>query len=222
VDCHRLTVQSPYNGLEKNSIQDALTVLAGAPHFVYTKIPCDDIAAVAMLSEIGFYVVDASVHLRKRRTRGSELIAGCRTAVPGDAQDVEGVAARGFVFSRFHLDPGFDNGVADRLKAAWAGNYFLGKRGDRMVVAERDGAIAGFALLIENGAEAIIDLIAVAPEYRREGFGRALCRSAEALCQGARDMIVGTQVANSPSLALYNDLGYRQTQAGYVLHYHGA
>jgi len=82
--------------------------------------------------------------------------------------------------------------------------------------------VVGFCqLLVEPHARFVIDLIAVDPDHRRRGIGRALCDAAERECDGVEEGVVGTQVANSPSVRMYEGLGYRLAGASYVFHLHG-
>ena len=55
----------------------------------------------------------------------------------------------------------------------------------------------------------------------RGGAGRAMIGFASANCDCAGSAVVGTQVANIPSVRLYETLGFRLTAARYVFHYHG-
>lgn len=143
--------------------------------------------------------------------------APVRFAKPDDAPPVKALAATAFVYGRFHCDPEIGHETAAKLKAEWAGNYFSGKRGDRMIVSEDDQGIGGFLQLLTIGDETVIDLIAVDARCRNKGVARSMI----ALAAGdGRPMRVGTPVANTPSLALYEKLGFRLATASYVLHLH--
>ena len=71
------------------------------------------------------------------------------------------------------LDPRFPKHLADGIKSSWAGNYFEGKRGDGMVVAERDGGVVGFLQLLwaETGC-LVVDLIGLDSAWQGQGIGR--------------------------------------------------
>ena len=134
------------------------------------------------------------------------------------------IAARSFRTSRFHLDPSIPNETADRIKAAWAENYFAGHRGDLMLIAEQDGEVAGFLQALRGSNDTlVIDLLAVAEAAARRGLARAMIErlAAEARGQQASALRVGTQAANLPSCRLYESLGFRLTAAETVLHFHG-
>ena len=91
-----------------------------------------------------------------------------------------------------------------------------------MVVARCDNVPAGFLQLLRSAADdMVIDLIAVDAAYRGRGLARAMIGFASAKCNCAGSVVVGTQVANIPSVRLYETLGFRLTAAQYVFHHHG-
>lgn len=78
------------------------------------------------------------------------------------------------------------------------------------LVAEVDGAVAGFAHL--SGDE--LTSLHVDPVKRRAGTGRALMAAAEAqvLALGFRRLRVETEVFNKPAQAFYLSVGYQETR----------
>ena len=195
--------------------------------FATAKVDAADTGAAAALQVSGFRVVDTALTLEAESPAPGKISAGVRFARPQDRSAVEAIAASAFRYSRFHLDPQIPKPLADKVKVAWAGNWFNGQRGDGMVVAEDGGEVAGFLLLIWAGdARLVIDLIAVRAQSERKGLARAMIGFAQANGTGdARQpagMVVGTQAANVPSVRLYESLGFRLRQAKFVLHHHGA
>lgn len=211
---------------------DGLSALESASAvFAYAKCEVSRVSEVGALSDIGFRVVDAALTLEGVVSAGytpNYASSGqvVRYANQNDQDTVCDIASRAFRFSRFHLDPEVPSGVADRIKASWARNYFSGERGDGMVVAETNGHVVGFLQLLWGREDTlIIDLIGVAPENQGQGMARAMiCHAA---MNGTGDhrrparIRVGTQAANIPSMRLYESLGLRMHSAQYVLHYHG-
>lgn len=199
--------------------------LADEPLFATAKVSVEDITLVTRLQDLGFRVVDTALTFELDRLAGCST-DGVRFSEEQDRDRVVDIAAHAFVYSRFHLDTMIPNQLADRVKAEWVANYFNGARGDAMVVADRGGAVAGFLLLL-RGREGsmIIDLIAVDAKHVRRGLARAMV--AYAATHGFGDghaptsIRVGTQAANTSSVRLYEDLGFRLCCAQYVLHYHG-
>lgn len=198
---------------------------AKEPLFATFKVAVEDVARVAQLQDLGFRVVDTALTF-ERGPLAESVADGVRFAGPQDRDRVVEIASSAFTYSRFHLDPTIPDQVANRVKGEWAANYFNGDRGEAMVVAECDGAVAGFLLML-RGQEGgmIIDLVAVDPRHARRGHGRAMI--AFAATHGFGDgrvpasTRVGTQAANTPSVRFYESLGFRLCCAQHVLHYHG-
>jgi ribosomal protein S18 acetylase RimI-like enzyme len=201
---------------------DGSAALPDGPIFAAAKVAADRIARVEALEDRGFHVVDTTVTF----TASASSIAraetrGIRAAAPGDRRAVADIARDGFRFTRFHLDPHIPRGLAGRIKAAWVENYFDGRRGEAMLVAEADGQVAGFILLLRLPRDRLaIDLIAVDARFRGRGLARAMIGCAAAT-GGATELVVGTQAANAPSVRLYEKLGFRWSMAQLVLHHHG-
>lgn len=191
--------------------------------FVTAKVPAQDVAAIGVLESIGFRVIDTALTFETSAIT-APADSRARLARPEDRDAVASLAGRAFRFSRFHLDPAVPRALADRVKASWAANFFAGARGDAMVVAEHRGAVVGFLQLLRGKAgDLVIDLIAVAPEAARQGIARAMIGFAAQGAGGARPTgwRVGTQAANIASVRLYESLGFRLSQAQFVLHHHG-
>ncbi|MDP1526084.1 MAG: GNAT family N-acetyltransferase [Rhodocyclaceae bacterium] len=213
--------------IEDASDGESLSALeSDIPVFAYAKVGASDIASVSRLVGSGFLVVDVALTFDAGIIAPTSASDGVRLALPEDREAVARVARGAFRFSRFHLDPLVPNGIADTIKSAWAVNYFEGRRGDGMVVAERDGCIVGFLQLIWTAPDSlVIDLIGVDPAWQGQGIGRDMI--VYAARHGTGDgrvpagMTVGTQAANAPSVRLYESLGFRLASAQYVMHFHG-
>lgn len=195
--------------------------LPAGPAFVTCKVAGSDSARIGPLCRQGFDLIETAATLKKPVERGDGS-ALARFATAADEAAVRAIAGQAFADDRFHRDPRIDKGQADRIKADWAGNFFAGKRGTHMVVADCDGQVAGFLQLILKNGVLIIDLVATAPQARRRGVGAAMIRFAEYAIPGADTYVVGTQLHNLASLALYQRLGFRLASTSHTLHYHGA
>lgn len=194
--------------------------------FATAKVGAHEVAALHRLVRAGFLPVDVNVTLSRAARAGGEFAPQgwngvVRPARPEDEAQVRRIAAESLVTSRFHLDPLLDREIGPRVKAEWAGNFFCGKRGGSMVVAERDGVVAGFLLLLHVGDALVIDLLAVDSVYRRQGAAAAIVAYAEATITGFAELKVGTQAANQGSVRFYESQGLRYCGASHVLHAHG-
>jgi len=192
-----------------------------APCFVYCKAPAAQMRTVHALEGNGFRLVDTLLTLERPMSPPVPGNGGARVAEPEDRSAVVQVARESFSFSRFHADPGIEREVADNIKADWAGNFFSGQRGDAMLVAEAQDRIVGFLQLLSSAETLIVDLIAVHPRHRRQGYAAAMIAWAQRQFSNLAAIRVGTQAANIPAMRMYERLGFRLIAAHHVFHYHG-
>jgi nucleoside-diphosphate-sugar epimerase/ribosomal protein S18 acetylase RimI-like enzyme len=228
-DAHTLTVTPALldaaNGKHTPSYS-RLRELQAKPVFITAKVPVTDRAGAEFLQEHGFRLIDTNLRFEKQADRPKTPAGDCqfRFAEPADRDAVMELARRNFVFTRFHQDPLIPKTVADEIKAQWVGNFFSGQRGDQLVVAvvkeQAQAKIVGFTLLLTPTAgQTTIDLIAVEETYQRHGVAAGMIEFVES--QSADSLVaVGTQVANLPSVRLYEKLGFRLAEAQYVFHFH--
>ena len=189
------------------------------------KVPATAVDTSLELQSAGFCHVEMALTFDWPHPTIDLDISRARFCVPDDAGSVTAIAESAFRYSRFHMDPAIPNSLANKVKGAWAGNYFLGKRGDAMIVAEANGRVAGFLQLLrgQDGA-VVIDLVAVQADAARQGLGREMIGLA--VTQGIGEgpparLIVGTQACNIASVNLYESMGFRLSSTQHVLHFHG-
>lgn len=194
----------------------------------YAKVDTTDVATVGLLGDHRFHVVDVNVTLRfaggHARARGPSDVIVVELR-PDHARAVLEIAGSTFEYSRFHLDPNIPRTVADRVKREWIQSYVDRARGDCLFVALVGGEPAGFLAALCGGADgrstAAIDLVGVATSCRRRGAGRALVDAFVETYLGRCEVLeVGTQIANVPSLRLYESLGFAVHRSAYVMHRH--
>ena len=192
--------------------------------FVDVKVPADRTALLGPLVQAGFGLVDTQVTLTRPFTVPDlKPIPGrVRFARDGDRDAVANLAARTIRYSRFHLDPHIPDPTANRIKAAWAANFFAGKRGDAMVVANGGAGVAGFLQILRTDDRVqIYDLLAIDAAARGQGLGQSMVAFAEREADGIERLQLGTQIANTASLRFFEGLGFRVARAHYILHRHG-
>jgi len=204
---------------EYNLLRD----LQSKPVFIYSKVSTEALSAVRFLEEQGFNLIDTNVVFDKPIVPEQDLSGYCnvRFAVPEDQNQVVELSRKSFAYSRFYLDSAFPREVADAIKAEWVKGYFTGNRGDAMVVGLADEKVVGFLLLL-YGREGtlIIDLVATDEKYRRREVAKDMIAYAESQCHGFSRIRVGTQLANVPSMRLYEGMGFKIAEAQYTFHYH--
>src|SRR6185312_8227485 len=92
--------------------------------------------------------------------------------------------------------------------------HFLATPNAALIVSERDGELAGYALVLfhPRSAAARLYSIAVEPRHTGQGAGRLLLGAAEGAAaeRGYTLMRLEVRVGNAAAIALYRKAGYRQ------------
>jgi len=114
-----------------------------------------------------------------------------------------------------------DQALVERLSSeAWKGApdafasradeiaQLFGEEGRVVLIAESEGRAMGYLSGVQLGRTLGIEELAVLPEFRRMGIGRALVAQALSREQGA---VLSVGESNKPARALYKSLGFTQT-----------
>lgn len=199
--------------------------------FAFSKVPVYSQEKISILSSLGFYLVDTNLTFSQKRENlikseerlnaDNEAIS-IRLACESDADQVIGLAGRVFVQSRFHADPNITKELANRIKQKWVRNFFLGQRGENMIVACLDSRIIGFLLVLINSNEKklIIDLIGLDPDFHGKGLGGRMIEYLKSLNCEYESVDVGTQIANSIAIGFYQKNNFILSKSQYVFHYY--
>ena len=227
-------VDASVNGHTPQFLREA--VLSHVPQhpsaMYYAKVETAEVDKVRELQQAGFYVVDVNVLFGRNpstplqnspRSSSSTLVID--RIQPAHHSSVLEIASSCFQFSRFHLDPFIPKEVAHRIKQEWVRNYLRKVRGDELYVALQDQKVVGFLAALSTEREKrrirIIDLIGVHKVFQNQGVGRALVEFFVQDDKAKSDWLeVGTQVANLPSMRLYERCGFSMTKSLYVMHLH--
>ncbi len=119
--------------------------------------------------------------------------------------------------SRFHLDKNIKKEAASLVKYKWIESFFMGKRGDGLIVYEFKKKIRGLLLYILKKGEAIIDLIVVHPLFRKKKVASEMIGY---LLRNKKFKILSatTQASNIGAQIFYNKLGFKFINSSIVLH----
>jgi len=189
--------------------------------FIYCKVPSNAVSLLDLLENNGFRVVDTNVVFEKKLAPNPvNSVENVRFAICEDEEAVVKIAENNFIYSRFHLDTKIADFKASQIKGEWVRNYFKKTRGDFLVVFQKNNELAGFCLLLDNKKNIVIDLICVDKKFHGCGIASDMIRFVEKKFLGYESLIVGTQVANIPSVRLYEKNGFKLQNSYYVLHRH--
>ena len=192
-------------------------------YLVFSKISTNSVNKWQYLEKANFKLIDTNIKFELNDNKLSEKqqqndIEIC-FAEKKHQQAVVKIARDNFLYSRFHLDPLIDNGIANQIKQNWVKNYFFGKRGNEMVLALVHNEPVGFLQLIIKEKELFIDLIGVDKIAQGRGVASSMIQFASTNIKSSC-IKVGTQIGNLPSIKLYQKLGFVLTESDYVFHYH--
>lgn len=205
--------------------------------FAYLKIPANEDQNIFQLGSLGFKLIETNLifKLKKEKNRKFKKIDQDRYSyhfiskkdvsfLKTYQEQVCKIAYQSFNFSRFHKDNNINNNLACEIKYRWVKNYFLGKRGDEMIVVKNEhNQIVGFLLLILLSKNLwSIDLIAVSLEHRGKRIATKLISYflSSLKFDHTKSIIVGTQLENSISINLYEKCGFYYHSANHVYHSH--
>jgi GNAT superfamily N-acetyltransferase len=136
---------------------------------------------------------------------------------PADVAAVVAITNATLHISHLHADTRLPRDATEALYAAWVTNDLAG-RAARTLLARQHGDVVGFLTVVVRGGTAIIDLIAVHPDWHGRGVGSALLAS---FCAWVRAQglgaTVGTQ-SDNPALRLYQRCGFIPTTTQLTYH----
>ncbi|UHS56295.1 GNAT family N-acetyltransferase [Agrobacterium vaccinii] len=134
---------------------------------------------------------------------------------PAKTEELQELAQIGLASWRKGILPLVTADVVSRIEKDNPFVPFLEEQGERILVAEDDGVLAGLGAA-EDGDNYISD-IWVAPEHEGKGVGSALIAALEEQfrARGFREATIRVSADNKRALGLYLHLGYRETWRGF-------
>jgi ribosomal protein S18 acetylase RimI-like enzyme len=197
---------------------------------LYCEVDPDELATVAYVQQLRFQFVEFRLvlaHDLRERSAGRRTSAGVNAAgvllddCPGPQDQVElaRIADAISPMSRFAVDSGFGPEASRRLYARWLQNS-LADPTVRIIVARREGHVAGFVTIQPHGEIMHLVLLGVAPEARGQGIGVQLVEAAvaAAVTYGSTRLDVVTQGRNVGAVRTYERAGFHVAKGSYYFH----
>ncbi|PIW29047.1 MAG: hypothetical protein COW30_05955 [Rhodospirillales bacterium CG15_BIG_FIL_POST_REV_8_21_14_020_66_15] len=186
---------------------------------VSCRMPAGCADLIQLLENNEFVPVETLVTFYQATRPPRGLTAETGLARPDEIETCVDLALSAFTYDRLHRDTRVPHAVADAIRAEWVRNDMAG-RAAAPLVARMGGRVAGFNLCLQNGRTAVIDLIAVASDFRRRGLAAQMIEAAFAHFGGTIDGIrVGTQEDNTASVRLYEKAGFTVETREATLHW---
>ena len=189
---------------------------------VQAKIPASDYFVLSGLQALGFQLVDGEIDLEIAvPLKNIEQHSRLEVATKKDIPYLKNLAGHAFELSRFRA-PWFNTSDNGRFYGEWAEKAVLGTFDDCcLIIKDSMQVIKGFVTLKQSGDGSFrVGLLAVSPDYRKQGVGDALVNGALAYCrnQDAGSLHIATQTGNIAALRLYIKYGATIASSSYWLY----
>ncbi|QIM63807.1 hypothetical protein A1D29_11200 [Pasteurellaceae bacterium Orientalotternb1] len=169
-----------------------------------------DLNTIYWLQQNGFQLVETEITFALEFAKFSEKPTACECRIAGQADVAALKKLVGTVFpnTRFR-PPYFSQAENQRFYAKWIENAVNGEFDDLCLIAEQNGKLQGTISLRFNGNTAKIGLLAVVPEFQRQGIAKRLLSAAILHVQhhNAENLHITTQLSNIAAISLYQSLG---------------
>lgn len=186
---------------------------------VSCRVPADRPNVIQELENIDFSAIETLVTFFQKARPARDLIAQTGLVRTDEIETCVDLALGAFIYDRLHRDKRVPDRIADAIRAAWVRNDMTG-RAAAPLVARINGRVAGFNLCLKSGRTAVIDLIAVASDFRRRGLAGQMIEAAFHHFGDTIDGIrVGTQEDNTASIKLYESAGFEVETRQVTLHW---
>jgi hypothetical protein len=192
---------------------------------VSCRVPASQPALLGAVQQVGFTVVDCLVTLGLRnvqRTPVDPAPLSLREAKDTDLEELEAIAGQAFQTGRYHLDPLFPRAHADKRYVTWVRNAFTGRMPGSVLVAEHEGAIAGFLVQRIEDDRCEGQLACVNPKFKHSIVMHSLLAAHTAWLRprGIRKTTGRISISLMQAINLNLVLHAELRHADYVLHWH--
>lgn len=147
----------------------------------------------------------------------------CRNAKKKDIKQIVSIAKENSSNSRFTIDRLIPVKFKKEYRSEWVKNFFRKKRGDYLLVAERNKKILGFILILKTKNQFVIDLVVSSKKYRKKKVATSLINYINnKIMKKKNKIIAGTQIENLVAIKMYEKLGFiRRKKETFCYHIHG-
>lgn len=136
-------------------------------------------------------------------------------------EEIYALAFESGKFSRFKLDPNFDQREFEKLYKKWVDNSFNKEFADAVLVYKEQDKILGFITYKVWDKQATIGLIGVCKKHQGKGMGKKLIQyvEMELAYKGVNELRIPTQLQNVMACEFYTKMGYEIIENKTLKHY---
>ena len=175
------------------------------------------------LKNIKISLVSKLIYFERNLKKEQPINVKCRNAKKNEIKQIINIAKENNLNSRFIKDKFIPTSFKIKYRSEWVRNFFRKKRGDYLLIAERNNKILGFILIIKKKNLFIIDLIVSDKKYRKKKVATSLINYINNKIMKKKDKIAaGTQIDNLVAIKMYKRLGFiRKKSETFCYHIHG-
>jgi GNAT superfamily N-acetyltransferase len=187
----------------------------------------EDLGVAQEIEAAGGRLMDTLVYYVRVIVKGDLPENTCKVPIrpvrPAEGEAVRAIAREAFRGYRghYHADPRLDPLRCDEAYQDWAQRSCTSRDVAGEVLVADDGALAGFATLrLNEPSEGEGVLFGVAPRAQGAGIYKAFMIEGMRWCraQGAKRMVVSTQVTNLAVQKVWSRLGFEPSESFYTFH----
>ncbi|TLU75038.1 dTDP-4-amino-4,6-dideoxy-D-galactose acyltransferase [Mannheimia varigena] len=177
---------------------------------IQAKVPAEDVAQIEQLQQQGFQFVEGEIEFALELANFSPKMTACTPAELSDLAELKSLFGSAFPNSRFR-SPYFSRQENQRFYQKWIETAVKGEFDDICLVQKnaQEQIQGGVTVRLEQHQHAKIGLLAVVPNFQKQGIGSALLHTAASWAkqQNAKQLKIATQTNNLAAIRLYQRAG---------------
>ena len=190
---------------------------------LYWKVDSEDVPSLQIADTLQFTAFDTKItyrlnlNLTKPKLKEDSPVKKYTGAI---TKELIELGLQSGDYSRFKMDKNFPAGTFEKMYEEWISNSFSAENADAIFTLADNNVMQAFATVFNNEEDMEIVLIAVAPEFRKKGFGKMLVEyvSAYAYKNEYKNLYVVTQEQNKPACQLYESCGFSPIKKEFIYH----
>jgi dTDP-4-amino-4,6-dideoxy-D-galactose acyltransferase len=195
---------------------------SGKYRVTYLFVPPEENGIINRIIKEGGILVDQKTVFSKVTEKHDKLSKNLIELQETEINDnLKKLALQAGLNSRFHLDKNFSNNEYEKLYIEWLIKSIKKELAFKIIVAKRNFDIIGLTTLGGRSNYADIGLVAVDENFRGQGIGCDLVKTADTIAcgMGFKTIKVVTQLINKAACRLYEKCNFQIENITNIYHY---